>query len=168
MMSSHFSIILPLVECTDLLPSSIRATSTVTSQYVVVTCAAPAPSRSESAEPSRSPWLDRPGVSFVAAVNAGLEDSEGQFVTWVRPGDSQFHEALPDVALFFEQHPDVDVVYGDAVMLDEQGNVLGNFRTKDWLRSRIERSCCLAEPAVFLRRRVLERHGLLDPRWQFW
>ena len=167
-MSSQFSIILPFVESADLLPSSIPAMSKVTSQYVVVACAASESSRSESAEPSRSRWLDRSGVTFAAAVNAGLENSEGQFVTWARPGDSQFHEALPEVALFFEQHPDIDVVYGDAVWLDEQGNVLGNFRTQDWLRSRIERSCCLAESAVFLRRRVMERHGLLDPRWQFW
>jgi GT2 family glycosyltransferase len=167
-MSSQFSIILPLVESADSLPGSVRATSNVTSQYVVVACSSPTEGKTRSTAPPHSRRLDRPGYSYAEAVNVGLEHSDGQFVTWVRPGDSQFDKALPEVARFFEQHPDVDVVYGDAVMLDEQGNVLANFRTKDWLRSRIERRCCLAEPAVFLRRRVIERHGLLDPRWRLW
>ena len=166
-MSSQFSIILPIVESADRLPGSVPATSKATSQYVVVACSS-RPASGIDAELPRSRWLDRPGVSYAEAVNIGLENSDGQFVTWVRSGDSQFDEALPEVADYFAQHPEVDVVYGDAVMLDELGNVLGNFRTKEWLRSRIERRCCLAEPAVFLRRRVIERHGLLDPRWRFW
>lgn len=167
-MSSQFSIILPIVESTDRLPKSVPATSNVESQYVVVAWAAQDASNDDSPAATPAQRIHRPSASFAEAVNAGLENSEGQFVTWVRPGDSQFNEALPEVADFFELHPDVDVVYGDAVMLDEQGNLLGNFRTKDWRRARIERSCCLAEPAVFLRRRVLERHGLLDPRWRHW
>ena len=168
MMSSQFSIILPLAEPADRLPNFVSATAKVSSQYVVVACAEHSASRGDSEESSHSRWINRPGVSLAEAVNAGLENSDGQFVTWIRPGDSQFHEALPEVAHYFQQHPDIDVIYGDAVMLDEQGSVLGNFRTKDWRRSRIERSCCLAEPAVFMRRRVLERHGLLDPRWRLW
>jgi GT2 family glycosyltransferase len=165
--NGQFSIVLPLTESAGHIPTAAHAPSGAASQLVIV-CEEGSRRGGNSTDLSFDQRLPVPGLSFAEAVNLGIENSDGQFVCWLHPGDSHADDALPAVEEFFGKHPDVDVVYGDAAMLDEQGNLLGMLRTKDWRRSRIRRSCCLNASAVFMRRRVVDRHGLLDPRWRFW
>lgn len=122
----------------------------------------------ESQNPGHWIRVDDSAVDAVSAVNQGLRRATGDIVAWLSAGDLYFPEALSSVEEFFREHPDVDVVYGDAVLLDEENRIQGEFKTKPWQVRQIQHGCCLCQPAVFLRRRVIEQHGLLNEGLRFW
>ncbi|HEX5102504.1 MAG TPA: glycosyltransferase [Pirellulaceae bacterium] len=170
-MLSSFSIILPVADASrgaDDADYSIATESDVPAQYVVVASEPRPADLAPLVTGSRSVLIERSGISETEAINLGLQHSEGSIVGWLRAGCSHLDHTLKAAARYFRQHPDTDVVCGDALWLDQRGKVLGEFRTRNVTRARLERGCCLFEAAVFLRRRVIDRHGLLDPRWQYW
>ena len=58
------------------------------------------------------------------AINRGFLKSTGEIVAWLNCDEQYLPGALAKVAAFFEQHPEVDVLFGDSVLLDAQGEIL--------------------------------------------
>src|SRR6185436_14942244 len=96
------------------------------------------------------------------AINKGLVAAQGGIVGWLNSDDLYTADALSTVLARFEEDPQVDVVYGDARYIDEDDQDLGPYPVEAWNPARLRVECFLAQPAVFVRRRVIERVGLLD------
>jgi glycosyltransferase involved in cell wall biosynthesis len=111
--------------------------------------------------------ISEPDSGQAAAVNKGIQRTRGEIIGWLNSDDVYRPEALSRVASFFDAAPDVDVVYGDADLIDEQDRFLDRYYTEAWSASRLADRCILAQPAVFLRRRVVEQWGGLDERLQY-
>src|SRR5689334_19089771 len=71
-------------------------------------------------------WLmeDRRVKAFVEkdqgmydAINRGLRRSSGDILAYLNCDEQYLKGALMEVAAFFERHPDVDVLFGDIVMV---------------------------------------------------
>jgi glycosyltransferase involved in cell wall biosynthesis len=112
-------------------------------------------------------YVSRPDAGQADAVNAGLRTTSGDLVGWLNSDDVSYTGALDAVVRFFDAHPEVDLVYGEADHIDAHDQVLGRYPTEDWDFERLKETCFLCQPAVFLRRRVLERFGLLDVRLRY-
>ncbi|HEX8077021.1 MAG TPA: hypothetical protein VF511_04350, partial [Chthoniobacterales bacterium] len=74
---------------------------------------------------------------------------------------------LQRVISFFEEHPECQILYGDAWHLHEDGSIMESYYTEPWSYPRLLEVCYLCQPAVFWRREVMERFGLFDATLQY-
>jgi len=102
------------------------------------------------------------------AINRGIRRATGDVLAWLNCDEQYLPGALRAVGEYFEQHPDVDVVFGDAVMVDAAGEYLFHRKVlvpqlyHTWI-------CHLAVPscATFFRRRLLDAEGtIFDPSFR--
>ncbi len=100
------------------------------------------------------------------AINLGFREAKGDIVTWINTDDSYVSPTvLSEIADLFGRRPDVDVLYGRGKFVAPDGTVLRDTYINDeadLLRYRFINSNGILQPAVFFRRRVLERFGYLD------
>jgi len=58
------------------------------------------------------------------AINKGLRHSSGEILAWLNCDEQYLPGALKVVGEFFDRHPEVDVLFGDIVLVDQHGGYL--------------------------------------------
>jgi glycosyltransferase involved in cell wall biosynthesis len=101
------------------------------------------------------------------AVNKGLVRAAGSVIGWLNSDDVYYPEACARALEVFESHPDVDVVYGEADHIDQEDRVIEPYYTEPFNYERLKDVCFLCQPAVFFRRAVVDRYGLLETRLRY-
>jgi hypothetical protein len=96
-----------------------------------------------------------------------MSTSSGDVIGWLNSDDVYQPGALMTVAAYFTRHPDVDVLYGNANIIDINDDIVGRYYTEPWNANRLPRRPFLCQPAVFFRRRIVDRFGLLDRDLQY-
>lgn len=112
-------------------------------------------------------WISESDNGQAEAVNKGIRRTRGEVIGWLNSDDIYYAGALSAVVTFFEKHPEVDVIYGDADHIDQEGNIIEPYYAEHWDYERLKEVCFLCQPAVFFRRRVTEWAGLLDDGLQY-
>jgi glycosyltransferase involved in cell wall biosynthesis len=112
-------------------------------------------------------FVSEPDQGQAAAVNKGLQSISGDIIGWLNSDDIYYPNALQKIANFFLAHPKADVVYGDAEQIDQEDRVIAPYPTEAWNIERLKQTCYLSQPAVFWRRSVLEKFGLLDEQLHY-
>lgn len=93
------------------------------------------------------------------AINKGFARATGDVLGWINGDDILLPGALACVARFFARNPDVDVVYGDRIVIDAQGREVGRWTLpghSDRLLSWVD---FVPQESLFWRRRIWERAG---------
>ena len=116
-----------------------------------------------------------PDGGQAAAIREGKEKIPGDIVAWLNADDYYFPYALDKVAAVFEEHPEVDVVYGDAVHVTARGFFLSYFPAiQEFDAKDLSRTCFICQPACFVRRTAYEAAGGLNRElhytmdWDLW
>lgn len=114
---------------------------------------------------NRARWISGKDDGQTDAINKGLEQVSGDIISYLCADDLLEPEALRLVLRAFADDPGADVVYGDAFFLEsgwKRNKVAGAFS-----RERLKKGNFLLQPAVFLRRSVFAKFGLLDASLKF-
>jgi glycosyltransferase involved in cell wall biosynthesis len=134
--------------------------------------------RRERRHPAGGRWVpdlaQREGRGPASALNKAFAESSGDIIGWLNSDDAYFDcRVVEDVVRFFAAHPRVDVVYGHAARVDADGRVIQIVWVPRFSLRLLKWECILEQPAVFIRRRVLEArfldesfHFAMD--WELW
>lgn len=100
------------------------------------------------------------------AINRGLRRSTGDILAYLNCDEQYLPGALSAVMEFFRSHPQVDMLFGDIVFVNDQGAYAGHRKVQTpllyhtWTSHLSTLSC-----ATFFRRRVVfDRDEFFDPR----
>lgn len=112
------------------------------------------------------------------AINKGFQRATGEILSWLNSDDMLADAALDLVARTFRDHPEVDVVFGNALYVDGEDKPIlmdhGAYRTALYFGkvqpvSKIPAYWsyvhAVPQPTVFFRRRILEKAGYLDEEY---
>ena len=94
------------------------------------------------------------------AINKGFAIAKGDIIAYINSDDLYTPEVFRTVVDYFSNHPDVDVIYGDTMVVETGVGMHINIYMpflKTWLRA----GGIIAQPTVFMRRRCWEKVGNL-------
>jgi GT2 family glycosyltransferase len=115
-----------------------------------------------------SGWEASPDDGQAQAINRGFANVSGDIMAWLNSDDVLLPGALDYVGNFFACNPEVDVVYGHRLLIDENDGHVG-----DWVLPKHDDNVLswvdfVPQETMFWRRRIWERiGGELDESFQF-
>lgn len=106
-------------------------------------------------------WISEPDEGHSDAVNKGFRMAKGEIIGWLNSDDVYVgRSVVRTVVERFERRPDVDVIYGDCLFIDEDSTILRVQCAPGFKYRRLLQWCFLGQPAVFFRRNVVDTHQL--------
>lgn len=101
------------------------------------------------------------------AVNKGLDRARGEFVSYLNCDEQYLPGTFAAVADYFDAHPDIDLIFGDALLVDPDGGLLAYRKGYQprWRYIAVSHLYVLS-CTMFLRRRVIEQGARFDMSWK--
>ncbi len=113
-------------------------------------------------------WVSEPDGGQAEAINKGFARASGEILAWLNSDDTYLPGAVSEAAAFLGSHPEVGMVYGDANLTDEQGEVIGRFPARQTDYRRLRRgSVHIPQQASFFRAGLWRQVGPLNPGFYF-
>ena len=112
-------------------------------------------------------WVSEEDNGQADAINKGLARAGGEILAWLNSDDYYLPNTISAAVKIFEENPDVAMLYGDMLAVDEHGQTInllkyGQLSLEDLLCFQI-----IGQPAVFFRRAAYEKTGGLDPTFHY-
>jgi GT2 family glycosyltransferase len=102
------------------------------------------------------------------AINRGFANVDGEIMAWLNSDDLLLPGALAAVARHFQANPDVDVVYGHRLLIDEDDRQIGCWVMPPHADWPLELVDLIPQETLFWRRRAWDAAGgRLDPSFRF-
>ena len=106
-------------------------------------------------DPHLSWWISEPDQGQAQAINKGMARTSGNIIAWINSDDIYLPNAIKQAVKAIEEH-EVDLVFGDAVTIDETGCPLNELMFSNWDLADLLRFRVICQPAVFMKRAVWE------------
>jgi len=112
-------------------------------------------------------WISEKDSGQAEAINKGLKMAKGEVWTYINSDDVLEPGTCAAVLEVFAEKPEVDVVYGSCRIIDENDGFVRMLRVGDFNLASLWEFNILGQQGVFLRRRVLERHGYFNQSFRY-
>lgn len=111
-------------------------------------------------------WTSEPDTGQTAALNKGFARARGEILGWISSDDTLLPGAVTRVVEEFERDPEVLLVYGEALFVDEQGREIFPLEARPFDVAAMVRACAnhVVQPGSLFRRRALEIAGPFNER----
>lgn len=110
-------------------------------------------------ESELSGWVSEPDNGQSHAINLGFAKTTGEIMAWLNSDDLLLPGALSYISDYFERHPDVDVVYGNRLLIDENGMEIGRWILPGHNHKVLNWADYIPQETLFWRRRIWDKIG---------
>jgi glycosyltransferase involved in cell wall biosynthesis len=122
----------------------------------------------EAFAPLLTYWASEPDGGQADAINRGFAQTSGEIMCWLNSDDLLLPGSLAYVARDFQAHPDVDVVYGHRLMIDEDDRKIGTWILPRHQQSALRLADYIPQETLFWRRRIWDATGgFVDPSLEY-
>lgn len=113
-------------------------------------------------------WVSEQDQGQTDAINKGFAHSKGEVLAWINSDDTYNPRAVGQAVKYLMENPDVAMVYADCNFINEAGQVIGKFNSKqtDYRRLR-EGYVHIPQQTMFFRAKYWQELGPLDPSFYF-
>ena len=112
-------------------------------------------------------WVSEPDQGQASAINKGMTQTKGEIVAWLNSDDLYFPGAIKSAVDVMVADPQIGMVYGDAVTIDEIGRPIKELIFPDWTLEDLIQFRIICQPSVFMRRSSYEKVFGLDPSYHY-
>ena len=112
-------------------------------------------------------WVSEKDTGQAEAINKGLSRATGEIVAWLNSDDYYLPGAVSSAVKIFEANPEVALVYGDMLAVDENGRTTNVMKYTQLSLADLLCFQIIGQPSVFFRREALQKAGLLDTAFHF-
>jgi glycosyltransferase involved in cell wall biosynthesis len=115
----------------------------------------------------RVSWRSTSDSGQSEAINLGFDGVDSDIMAYLNSDDTLLPGTLAYVAGFFDRHPDVDVVYGHRVFIDNEGLEIGRAILPPHSKKALLYAGYIPQETMFWRRRVWTAIGSMDTRYHY-
>ncbi len=112
-------------------------------------------------------WISEKDSGQAEAINKGFQHAKGEIIAWLNSDDIYLPGAISQAVQHLQTRPELGLVFGDAITMDVGGRPLNRFSFGDWGLAELMQFRIICQPAVFMRRSVLEQAGYLDLSYHY-
>lgn len=113
-------------------------------------------------------WESVPDNGQSHAINKGFAHASGDILAWLNSDDLLMPDAVARTVACLESNEGVDVVYGDRVVIDEEGSDIGVWRTWNAHNAVLDYVDFIPQETLFWRRTLWNKVGAsLNEEFQF-
>lgn len=107
----------------------------------------------------RVDFESRPDNGQSHAINLGFAKTDGDIMAYLNSDDMLLPGSINRVIEYFNAHPDVDAVYGDRLMVDEQDKLVGRWVLPYHDSEILSWADYVPQETLFWRRRIWDKAG---------
>lgn len=113
-------------------------------------------------------WESQPDGGQSQAINLGFAHTTGEIMAWLNSDDMLLPGAISTIVDYFNRHPEVDVVYGDRLLIDESDMEIGRWIMPGHDSEVLSWVDYVPQETLFWRRRIWDRvGGQIDESFKF-
>jgi glycosyltransferase involved in cell wall biosynthesis len=113
-------------------------------------------------------WVSERDQGQTDAINKGFARASGGILAWLNSDDTYLPHAISEAVETLSAHPKAGMVYGDANLIDENGQVIGKFPAHQTDYDRLRRGYVhIPQQSAFFRADLWQQVGPLDPSFYF-
>ena len=113
-------------------------------------------------------WVSEQDKGQTDAINKGFAKATGDILAWINSDDTYNPKAVGEAVKFLMENPDVAMVYADCDFINERGEVIGKFASRQTDYQKLRRGYAhIPQQTMFFRAKYWKELGPLDPSFYF-
>lgn len=109
-------------------------------------------------------WLSEPDSGMYDALNKGFSRASGEIFSWLNADEQYLPGTLQKVNAFFDDDPEVDIVYGDSLVVDTSNRLICVRKGEPFRKLYLLNDCLhVLTCGIFFRRRLWDAGLRFNP-----